>query len=50
MREFRLSTMRDNDRARRDAETDDERQHRLNRMREREDQKGLRDGESDSRD
>ena len=26
--------MRDNDRARRDAETDDERQHRLNRMRE----------------
>ena len=36
MREFRLSIVRDNDRARRDAETDDERQHRLSRMRERE--------------
>ena len=35
MREYRLSIVRDNDRARRDAETDDERQHRLSRMRER---------------
>ena len=36
VREFRLWTMRDIDRARRVAETDDERQHRLSTMRERE--------------
>ena len=54
VREFRLSTMRDNDRARRDTETDDERQHRLRRMRERERERGSegtqRQMERDSRD